>query len=106
MLPVVDTPSIQYVVEEAARAGLTDILIVTGRGKRSLEDHFDRSFELEHFLESKGKFDELKKVREISDMATIHYIRQQRSARPGARGRRWPRNTWTASRSPCCSATT
>ena len=54
MLPVVDTPSIQYVVEEAARAGLTDILIITGRGNRSLEDHFDRSFELEHFLESKG----------------------------------------------------
>ena len=77
MLPVVDTPSIQYVVEEAARAGLTDILIVTGRGKRSIEDHFDRSIELEHFLESKGKFDELKQVREISDMATIHYIRQK-----------------------------
>ena len=77
MLPVVDTPSIQYVVEEAARAGLTDILIITGRGNRSLEDHFDRSFELEHFLESKGKFEELKQVQEISDMATIHYIRQR-----------------------------
>jgi UTP--glucose-1-phosphate uridylyltransferase len=77
MLPVVDTPSIQYVVEEAVRAGLTDILIVTGRGKRSIEDHFDRSVELEQFLESKGKFDELKQVQEISDMATIHYIRQK-----------------------------
>jgi UTP--glucose-1-phosphate uridylyltransferase len=77
MLPVVDTPSIQYVVEEAVRAGLTDILIVTGRGNRSLEDHFDRSFELEHFLESKGKFDELKQVQKITDMATIHYIRQK-----------------------------
>jgi UTP--glucose-1-phosphate uridylyltransferase len=77
MLPVVDTPSIQYVVEEAVRAGLTDILIITGRGKRSIEDHFDRSLELEHFLESNGKFDELKQVREISDMATIHYIRQK-----------------------------
>jgi UTP--glucose-1-phosphate uridylyltransferase len=77
MLPVVDKPSIQYVVEEAVRAGLTDILIITGRGNRSLEDHFDRSFELEHFLESKGKFDELKQVQEISDMATIHYIRQK-----------------------------
>jgi UTP--glucose-1-phosphate uridylyltransferase len=77
MLPVVDTPSIQYVVEEAARAGLTDILIVTGRGKRSIEDHFDRSVELEHFLEEKGKFDELKQVQEISDMATMHYIRQK-----------------------------
>ena len=77
MLPVVDTPSIQYVVEEAARSGLTDILIVTGRGKRSIEDHFDRSVELEHFLEANGKFDELKHVREISHMATIHYIRQK-----------------------------
>jgi len=77
MLPVVDTPSIQYVVEEAARAGLTDILIVTGRGKRSIEDHFDRSVELEHFLEEKGKFNELKQVQAISDMATMHYIRQK-----------------------------
>jgi UTP--glucose-1-phosphate uridylyltransferase len=77
MLPLLDTPAIQYVVEEAVRAGLTDILIVTGRGKRSIEDHFDRSIELETFLESKGKFDELKQVREISDMASIHYIRQK-----------------------------
>ncbi|MGZ5354443.1 MAG: UTP--glucose-1-phosphate uridylyltransferase GalU [Actinomycetota bacterium] len=77
MLPLLDKPAIQYVVEEAVHAGLTDILIITGRGKRSIEDHFDRSIELEHFLESKGKFDELKQVREISDMATIHYIRQR-----------------------------
>jgi UTP--glucose-1-phosphate uridylyltransferase len=77
MLPLLDKPSIQYVVEEAVRAGLTQILIVTGRGKRSIEDHFDRSLELEHFLEEKGKFDELKRVREISDMAEIHYIRQK-----------------------------
>jgi UTP--glucose-1-phosphate uridylyltransferase len=56
---------------------MNDILIITGRGKRSIEDHFDRSIELEHFLESKGKFDELKQVREITDMATIHYIRQR-----------------------------
>ena len=77
MLPIVDKPAIQYVVEEAVRAGLTEILIVTGRGKRSIEDHFDRSLELEHFLEEKGKFDELKQVREISDMAEIHYIRQK-----------------------------
>ncbi len=76
MLPVVDKPSIQYVVEEAVRAGIRDILIITGRGKRSIEDHFDRSLELEHFLETRGKFDELKLVREISDMASIHYIRQ------------------------------
>ena len=77
MLPLVDKPAIQYVVEEAVRAGLTDILIITGRGKHAIEDHFDRSFELEHFLEAKGKFDELKEVREISDMASIHYIRQR-----------------------------
>jgi UTP--glucose-1-phosphate uridylyltransferase len=77
MLPLLDKPAIQYVVEEAVRAGLTDILIVTGRGKRSIEDHFDRSLELEHFLEAKGKFDELKLIREISDMAAIHYIRQK-----------------------------
>ncbi|MGZ8606297.1 MAG: UTP--glucose-1-phosphate uridylyltransferase GalU [Actinomycetota bacterium] len=77
MLPIIDKPAIQYVVEEAVRAGLTEILIVTGRGKRSIEDHFDRSLELEHFLKSKEKFDELKQVREISDMAEIHYIRQK-----------------------------
>jgi UTP--glucose-1-phosphate uridylyltransferase len=77
MLPVVDKPAIQYVVEEAVRAGLSDILIVTGRGKRSIEDHFDRSVELESFLEARGKFDELKEVRQISEMASIHYIRQR-----------------------------
>ncbi len=76
MLPVVDTPAIQYVVEEAARAGLDDVLIVTGRGKRSIEDHFDRSVELERFLEAKGSFDDLKMVEAIADVAAIHYIRQ------------------------------
>ena len=77
MLPILDKPAIQYVVEEAAGAGITDIIIITGRGKHAIVDHFDRSFELEHFLEAKGKFDELKQVREISDMATLHYIRQR-----------------------------
>jgi UTP--glucose-1-phosphate uridylyltransferase len=77
MLPVVDKPAIQYVVEEAAQAGLRDILIITGRGKRTLEDHFDRSFELEAYLEKSGKHDELKAVQEITEMATIHYIRQR-----------------------------
>jgi UTP--glucose-1-phosphate uridylyltransferase len=77
MLPVVDKPAIQYVVEEAVRTGITDILIVTGRGKRTLEDHFDRSFELEDYLEKSGKYDLLKEVQEISDMAAIHYIRQK-----------------------------
>jgi UTP--glucose-1-phosphate uridylyltransferase len=77
MLPVVDKPAIQYVVEEAVRAGIDDILIITGRGKRTLEDHFDRSFELEHYLEKGGKHDDLKQVREISEMAVIQYIRQR-----------------------------
>ena len=77
MLPVIDTPAIQLVVEEAVRAGIDDILMVTGRGKRSIEDHFDRSAELEHFLESKGKFDELKQVRAIAELATISYTRQR-----------------------------
>jgi UTP--glucose-1-phosphate uridylyltransferase len=76
MLPVVDKPAIQHVVEEAVRAGLRDILIITGRGKRSLEDHFDRSFELEHYLEAGGKFEQLKQMREIAEMADIHYVRQ------------------------------
>ncbi|MGH2683140.1 MAG: UTP--glucose-1-phosphate uridylyltransferase GalU [Actinomycetota bacterium] len=77
MLPVVDKPAIQYVVEEAAQAGLRDILIITGRGKRTLEDHFDRSFELEAYLERAGKHDEVKAVREITEMGSIHYIRQR-----------------------------
>src|ERR1700720_2221877 len=62
MLPVVDRPAIQYVVEEAVQAGLTDILIITGRNKRAVEDHFDRNFELEHFLDNSGKHDELRQV--------------------------------------------
>ena len=62
MLPVVDKPAIQYVVEEAVRAGLTDILIITGRNKRAIEDHFDRNFELEYYLEQAGKHDLLKEV--------------------------------------------
>ena len=77
MLPVVDKPSIQYVVEEAVRAGLTDILIITGRGKRAIEDHFDRNFELEFYLEQEGKHDLLKEVQESSELGDIHYIRQQ-----------------------------
>ena len=76
MLPLVDKPAIQYVVEEAASVGLTDILVITGRGKRSLEDHFDRSFELEYYLEQGGKPDEAQEMRQIADMANIHYVRQ------------------------------
>ncbi len=77
MLPVIDVPAIQLVVEEAARAGIDDVLIVTGRGQRAIEDHFDRNLELERFLEDKQKFDELKRIRQISDMADVHYIRQK-----------------------------
>ncbi len=77
MLPVVDKPAIQYVVEEAVKAGLTDILIITGRNKRAIEDHFDRNFELEHFLDNAGKHDLLKEVQFASDLADIHYVRQR-----------------------------
>ncbi|HQF93149.1 MAG TPA: UTP--glucose-1-phosphate uridylyltransferase GalU [Microthrixaceae bacterium] len=76
MLPVVDRPSIQYVVEEAVAAGIDDILIITGRNKRSLEDHFDRNFELEYHLAEKGKTDDLADVIELADLADIHYVRQ------------------------------
>jgi UTP--glucose-1-phosphate uridylyltransferase len=77
MLPVVDRPAIQYVVEEAVQAGLTDILIITGRNKRAVEDHFDRNFELEHYLEATGKHAMLKEVQFASDLADIHYVRQK-----------------------------
>ena len=76
MIPVVDKPAIQYVVEEAVRAGLDDILIITGRGKRAIEDHFDRAFELEAELDAKGKHDELEDVVALAELATIHYVRQ------------------------------
>jgi UTP--glucose-1-phosphate uridylyltransferase len=76
MLPVGDKPAIQYVVEETVAAGINDILIVTGRGKRTLEDHFDRSFELEHYLEQTGRFGEMQKMRAIAEIASMHYVRQ------------------------------
>jgi len=76
MLPVVDRPAIQYVVEEAVAAGIDDILIITGRNKRAIEDHFDRNVELEYELRDKGKHDELADVRRLADLADIHYVRQ------------------------------
>lgn len=76
MLPVVDKPAIQYVVEEAVRAGIDDILIITGRSKRTVEDHFDRAPELEAELQQKGKLDALGEVRKIAELAQIHYVRQ------------------------------
>jgi UTP--glucose-1-phosphate uridylyltransferase len=76
MLPVVDKPAIQYVVEEAVAAGLDDILMITGRSKRALEDHFDRNYELEETLRAKGDADRLSLVQEATDLATVHYVRQ------------------------------
>ncbi|MEU1350193.1 UTP--glucose-1-phosphate uridylyltransferase GalU [Streptomyces sp. NPDC005776] len=76
MLPVVDKPAIQYVVEEAAAAGLNDVLMITGRNKRALEDHFDRNYELESALTRKGDDERLVRVQESSDLATMHYVRQ------------------------------
>jgi len=77
MLPIVDKPAIQYVVEEAVLAGLTDVLVITGRGKRAIEDHFDRNFELEHYLEQSGRDALLAEMRMINELADFHYIRQR-----------------------------
>ncbi|EIT86988.1 UTP-glucose-1-phosphate uridylyltransferase [Fictibacillus macauensis ZFHKF-1] len=77
MLPIVDKPTIQYIVEEAIASGIEDIIIVTGKGKRSIEDHFDHSFELEQNLYNKGKVKLLEEVQRSSEMADIHYIRQK-----------------------------
>jgi len=77
MLPVVDKPAIQYVVEEAVAAGMTDIIVITGRGKRAIEDHFDRSYELEHKLRESGNREALEEVQKIASMADIFYIRQK-----------------------------
>ena len=78
MLPIVDTPVIQYVVEEAVASGITDILMVIGKGKRTLEEHFDRSFELELELEAKGRLKELASIRAISELANIHFVWQRK----------------------------
>jgi UTP--glucose-1-phosphate uridylyltransferase len=77
MLPLVDKPTIQYVVEEAVASGLSDIIIVTGRGKRAIEDHFDASFELEYYLSDRGKLEELEQIRTISALASVSYVRQK-----------------------------
>jgi len=77
MLPLVDKPLIQYGVEEAIHSGMNNIIIVTGRGKSAIEDHFDVSFELEHLLETRGKRDLLAQVRSISDMIDVSYVRQK-----------------------------
>ena len=77
MLPVIDKPVIQYVVEEAVRAGIEDIMIITGRHKRSIEDHFDRSFELEAVLSNGNRREHLQKIKELCELANLHYIRQK-----------------------------
>jgi UTP--glucose-1-phosphate uridylyltransferase len=77
MLPIVDKPTIQYVVEEAVASGLSEIIIVTGRNKRAIEDHFDASFELEYYLADRGKVEELAQIRTISELASVCYVRQK-----------------------------
>lgn len=77
MIPIDDKPILQYLVEETIASGIDDILIITGRNKSSIEDHFDKSYELEYALQRAGKDRDLKKIREITDMADITYIRQK-----------------------------
>lgn len=77
MLPIVDKPTIQYIVEEAVQSGIEDIIIISGRGKRAIEDHFDKSYELEETLYKKGKYNLLQEIQPISNLANIHYIRQK-----------------------------
>jgi UTP--glucose-1-phosphate uridylyltransferase len=77
MLPIIDTPTIQYVIQEAVDAGIEDILVITGKGKRAIEDHFDRNFELETHLADKGKDAAYDEIRRLADMANIHFIRQK-----------------------------
>ncbi|KXY30281.1 UTP--glucose-1-phosphate uridylyltransferase [Bacillus cereus] len=77
MLPIVDKPTIQYIVEEAVASGIEDILIISGRGKRAIEDHFDKSYELEEILLKSGRDEVLEDVKSISTLANIHYIRQK-----------------------------
>src|SRR3989441_7370801 len=77
MLPLVDKPMIQYVVEEAVASGLSEVIIVTGRGKRAIEDHFDAAFELEYYLNDRGKVEELAQIKTISELASVSYVRQK-----------------------------
>ena len=77
MLPLVDKPTIQYVVEEAVASGLEEIILVTGRNKRAIEDHFDAAFELEYYLQDRGKIEELAQIKTISELASVSYVRQK-----------------------------
>ena len=105
MLPLVDKPIIQYGVEEAVASGVDNIILVTGRGKNAIEDHFDVSVELESFLEARGKREQLDEVRKISNMINFAYVRQ---GEPLGLGHAcWSRASWSAtSRSRSSSATT
>src|SRR5690554_5116587 len=76
MLPVVDKPAIQYVIEEAAQAGIEDVLVITSRGKSAIEDHFDRALDLEASLQASGKHEQLDSVQSLHELAQIHYVRQ------------------------------
>ena len=106
MLPVVDKPAIQYVVEEAVAAGLHDVLMIIGRNKNALENHFDRVAELEAMLGSKGDDEQLEKVRYSTDLADIHYVRQGDPKGLGHAVLRAQDARRATSRSRCCSATT
>jgi UTP--glucose-1-phosphate uridylyltransferase len=77
MLPLVDKPTIQYVVEEAVASGLQELVLVTGRNKRAIEDHFDAAFELEYYLQDRGKTEELAQIKTISELASVSYVRQK-----------------------------
>ena len=105
MLPIVDKPAIQYIVEEAVRAGITDILIITNRGKGVIEDHFDHSVELEAMLERRGNTAMLETLDKVANLANIYYIRQKET-RGLATQCCAPRNLWAQSPLPCFTATT
>jgi UTP--glucose-1-phosphate uridylyltransferase len=77
MLPIVDKPTIQYIIQEAVESGIEDIIIITGRGKRAIEDHFDKSYELEDMLRKKNDMEKLELIEAISNLGNIHYIRQK-----------------------------
>lgn len=81
MLPIVDKPAIQYIVEEAVASGIEEIVIISGRGKHTIEDHFDKAYELEDALAKKGKLATLSEVKKISNLANIYYVRQKRAQR-------------------------
>ncbi len=104
MLPIVDTPTIQYIIDEAVKSGIEDIIIVTGRTKRAIEDHFDKAYELETELEKSGKKDMIKVVQDISNMANIYYVRQKEAKGLG-HAIHCAKPLSATSRLPFCSAT-